>query len=311
MNLYFRKILLAFIYVLTACFYGCSSEPQAVPQAMSQYPSPMADSIRAHQRIKNESVPGVSINLDTVLAKPIEIYYADQDLDVTRVDLLIHFHGMSYVPKYADYHSGHPLILAVVNLGAGSSVYQNAFQEPSTFPNLIKSIIKSVSQQLSIEIEAKQIYLSGFSAGYGSVRAILRDHQSLVDGVILLDGLHTGYVPPRQVLAEGGAVDQEQMSDFVDFARLAQDGKKRFLITHSEIFPGTYASTTETTNFIINALNLSRRPVIRWGPVGMQLLSETKVNGLTILGFAGNSAPDHIDHFHGLPTFLKMFLDQQ
>ena len=42
----------------------------------------------------------------------------------------------------------------------------------------------------------------------------------------------------------------------------------------------------------------------------MQLLSETNANKLKILGFAGNSAPDHIDHFHGLPAFLKMFLDE-
>jgi hypothetical protein len=41
------------------------------------------------------------------------------------------------------------------------------------------------------------------------------------------------------------------------------------------------------------------------------LLSETNTNGLTILSFAGNSAPDHIDHFHGLGNFLKMILDEQ
>ncbi|MCP4710661.1 MAG: hypothetical protein GY869_18710 [Planctomycetes bacterium] len=311
MNIYYRTISAAIIYLFIVGFYGCSPKPEVVVQPMSQYPSPMAESIRVHERIKNESIPGVSLTLENVLPRPIEIYVPDQALDVNQVDILIHFHGMSYVPRNAVYHSGHPLILAVVNLGAGSSVYQNAFQEQTTFPNLIDSIMNTVSQQSSIEINPNLIYLSGFSAGYGSVRAILRDHQSLVDGVILLDGLHTGYVPPRQVLAEGGAVDQNQMIHFVDFARLAQDGKKRFFITHSEIFPGTYASTTETTNYIIDALDLTRHPVIRWGPVGMQLLSETEVNGLTILGFAGNSAPDHIDHFHGLPIFLKMFLEQK
>jgi hypothetical protein len=87
------------------------------------------------------------------------------------------------------------------------------------------------------------------------------------------------------------------------------DDKKKFLITHSEIFPGTYASTTETTDSLIRSLNLQRHAVLKWGPVGMQMLTETRAKGLTILGFAGNSAPDHVDHFHGLPTFLKMILD--
>jgi hypothetical protein len=88
------------------------------------------------------------------------------------------------------------------------------------------------------------------------------------------------------------------------------DNKKKLLITHSEIYPGTYASTTETTDFLIRSLNLQRHPVLKWGPVGMQMLTETRAEGLTILGFAGNSAPDHVDHFHGLPVFLKMVLDK-
>lgn len=41
----------------------------------------------------------------------------------------------------------------------------------------------------------------------------------------------------------------------------------------------------------------------------MQMLSETQQSGLTILGFAGNTAPDHVDHFHGLPAFLKMLVE--
>ena len=80
-------------------------------------------------------------------------------------------------------------------------------------------------------------------------------------------------------------------------------------MTHSEIFPGAYASTTQCADYLMNSLHLQRHPVLKWGRVGMQMLSETHLNGLTILGFAGNSAPDHVDHFHGLPTFLKMILD--
>jgi len=54
-----------------------------------------------------------------------------------------------------------------------------------------------------------------------------------------------------------------------------------------------------------------RRPVLKWGPAGMQQLSETRQNGLRILACAGNTAPDHIDHLHGLPAFLKMLLDER
>ena len=295
--------------LLIACILGCSSEPEVTVQQMPQYPSPMADSIRAHERIPNKQVPGVRISLDKVLAKPVAIYIPETNQTPDRMDILIHFHGMSYVAESAVYKSSHPFILAVINLGSGSSVYGKAFREKSAFSNLIKSIVKSASKASSAEIEAGNIYLSSFSAGYGAVRAIVRDHQPQVDGVILLDGIHTGYVPSRQVLAEGGKLNEDNLKVFLEYARLAKAGKKKFLITHSAIFPGTYASTTETTDYIIRSLNLERKPVLKWGPMGMQLLSETNSNGLTILGFAGNSAPDHIDHFHGLGTFLKMMLE--
>lgn len=302
--------MLALLLVLFAYLCGCSSEQKAIPRQMTQFPSPMVDNVRAHERIEDKEIPGLSIILKNVLSKPIEIYIADQGHEFDRVDLLLHFHGSSYVPKYAVYNSEHPFILAVINLGSGSLVYENAFQSGSTFPRLIELISDSVSERKSTEIETSRIYLSSFSAGYGAIRAILRNHQSVVDGIVLLDGLHTDYVPAGRVLAQGGVLNEEKLRDFVQFARLAIDGNKRFLITHSEIFPGTFASTTETTDFIINSLDLQRRPVLRWGPVGMQMLSETSVNGLTILGFAGNSAPDHVDHFHGLPTFLKIILDK-
>lgn len=35
-----------------------------------------------------------------------------------------------------------------------------------------------------------------------------------------------------------------------------------------------------------------------------QILSEAKRGGLLVVGFAGNSAPDHVDQLHSLPEFL-------
>ena len=55
---------------------------------------------------------------------------------------------------------------------------------------------------------------------------------------------------------------------------------------------------------LLRALGLRRTPVLRWGPRGMQQLSETRAGRFELLGFAGNSAPDHIDHLHALPELL-------
>jgi len=36
-----------------------------------------------------------------------------------------------------------------------------------------------------------------------------------------------------------------------------------------------------------------------------QMLSEVKSGGLLVIGFAGNSAPDHVDQLHSLPVYLS------
>jgi hypothetical protein len=77
------------------------------------------------------------------------------------------------------------------------------------------------------------------------------------------------------------------------------------LITHSEIFPGTYASTTETADYLLKELGVTRRAVVKWGPMGTQELSEARQGKFLLIGFAGNSAPDHVDQLHSLPQFLK------
>jgi hypothetical protein len=84
--------------------------------------------------------------------------------------------------------------------------------------------------------------------------------------------------------------------------------EKRFLVTHSEIFPGTFASTTETADWLLHSLGLRRKPVLRWGPRGMQQLSAVRAGRFELLGFAGNSAPDHIDQLHAMPELLARLL---
>jgi hypothetical protein len=117
-------------------------------------------------------------------------------------------------------------------------------------------------------------------------------------------------VPEGTVVAAGGALDTTNLVAFADFARAAIRGEKRFVVTHSEIFPGTFASTTETANWLVGALGLRRTPVLRWGPRGMQQLSETSAGRFELLGFAGNSAPDHVDHLHAMPELLARTLER-
>jgi hypothetical protein len=120
--------------------------------------------------------------------------------------------------------------------------------------------------------------------------------------------MHTSYVPEGTPLAAGGTLDTTNLAAFAAFARAAVGGEKRFVVSHSEIFPGTYASTTETSNWLLRELGLRRTPRLRWGPRGMQQLSEVRAGRFQVMGYAGNSAPDHVDHFHAMPELLARVL---
>jgi hypothetical protein len=41
--------------------------------------------------------------------------------------------------------------------------------------------------------------------------------------------------------------------------------------------------------------------------MGAQQLSEVRVGKFLMVGYAGNSAPDHVDQLHSLPEYLRWF----
>jgi hypothetical protein len=282
---------------------------QSAPPAASQNPSPMAETTRIHERLAPRDVGGVTRSFTGPGGKPVDVMVPRDSQDKDGVDVVIHFHGAAWLPEQAVAELG-GTVAAVVNLGTGSSTYDRAFDDPTVFDSLLAGITREVAAAKRKPVRLGRVTLVGFSAGHGAVRAILRTprHFDRVSAILLLDGMHTSYVPDGKPLAAGGALDTTNLVAFANFARAAIGGKKHFLVTHSEIFPGTFASTTETADWLLATLGLHRIPVLRWGPRGMQQLSEVHAGRFELLGFAGNSAPDHIDQLHAMPEFLKRLL---
>jgi hypothetical protein len=276
------------------------------PPPASQNPSPMVETTRAHQRLTQREITGTATTFAGPDGKPVDLFIPESARRADEVDLVLHFLGAAWIPELAVSQLGRNTVVAVLNLGAGSGVYDRAFSNPSAFDTLLATIGRELGSVAGKDVRVRHITLSGFSAGHGAVRAILREprHFARVDAVLLLDGMHTSYVPEGVVMDKGGTLDPKNLDAFVAFAKDAVKGNKRFLITHSEIFPGTFASTTETADYVLNALGLKRTPVLEWGPNGMQQLSEVRAGHFELMGFAGNTAPDHIDQFQGMPQFL-------
>ncbi|MDB4887884.1 MAG: hypothetical protein JWN79_3322 [Gemmatimonadetes bacterium] len=296
----------AFLTIVAASLPALAAAQAVAPPPAPQNPSPMVESTRAHERLAPDApATGTRGSFIGPQGKPVEVWAAGRSRCSPDVDLIVHFLGGAWLPMRAASGLGENAVVAVVNIGAGSGIYDRSFSEPAVFDSLVAGAMRTIPGSCGAP-RLRRLTLSGFSAGHGAIRAILRDdrHFQRVDAILLLDGMHTSYVPEGSGLAAGGTLDSTNLGAFVRFARAAVRGEKRFVVTHSEIFPGTFASTTETADYLLRALGLKRTAVLQWGPRGMQQLSEAHAGRFELLGFAGNSAPDHIDHLHAMPEML-------
>jgi hypothetical protein len=267
-----------------------------------QSPSPMVDHTRPHPRITQTETPGRRVDLKSL--KGARLFISPR-VDPNRpVPLLIHFHGASWLVEQHVARYLPRAALVTVNLGAGSSAYRKPFEQPELFQTLLNEAAEAIGAKRGWA----SITLTGFSAGYGAVREILRrpEYFALVNNVLLLDGMHASYSPEGKLLADGGTIQATDIDAFVSFAREAVSGRKTFVVTHSEIFPGAYASTTECADYLLTQLALKRRAQLRAGSMGMQQLSAVDAGGFHLRGYAGNSAQDHIDFLHAMPAWFRL-----
>ena len=257
-----------------------------------QNPSPMVEHTRAHTRLTEQTPRGRREKLD------VGTLYMPAGL-AARPPLLVFFHGDTWIPEVAA-KSNRTAAISVLAGKARASILK-LFEDPKRFLRLLK------------EAEAKahkpfgRVILGGWSAGCGALHQILKSPQSYarVNAVICIDGVHTDYVDGKPGPLES-SLAAENLQVWLHLGRDAIAGRKRFMLTHSEIFPGTYASTTETTDYLLKHLRVSRRAVLKGGPMGMQQLSEASRGKFLLRGFAGDSAPDHVDQLHSLPVWLKL-----
>lgn len=272
--------------------------------------SPMQESVRLHARLAPAPLAGDSVLLTLPGGGRGTLFVPQALRRKGTQQLLLHFHGAPWLVRQAAAAQKPGMAVVTFSLGAGSGVYDRSFREPGAMDSVMAQVQRGIDSLAGRRVRIARVVLSGFSAGHGAIRVILRDSAwvARVHGVLLLDGMHTSYVPEGQALADGGTLDSLNLLSLTAYARHAVNGHARMLVTHSEIFPGTYASTTETAQWMLQALALRAKPVLAWGPRGMQQLSDTQVGKLRVMGFAGTSAPDHIDHLHAMPEMLRLLL---
>ena len=269
--------------------------PAALAQ-QPQNPSPMVEHTRAHPRLKQESPGGRRENLEIgSLFLPAKLKLKSQ------TPLLIFFHGGSWLPELAASQVGGTAVLTI-QLRAGSGTYAKIFEDVGRFDRLL------AEAESKAGVKFAPLTLGGWSAGCQTVREFLKTERyyDLTARILLIDGIHTSYIGGKPGPQES-QIEVDNLQIFVRYAGDAIAGKKQMIVTHSEIFPGTFASTTETADYLVAQLGLKRRATVAWGPMQTQQLSEIRKGGFVLVGYAGNSAPDHVDQLHSLPDYLRWF----
>jgi len=265
----------------------------AAAAQQAQNPSPMVEHTREHGRLGGEPPAGRRESLDPgTLFLPATIKLRNG------VPVLFFFHGGDRVPEIAA--ARNDMALVAVQIGAGSGTYARAFQNPGRFPALL------AAAEGKTGVTFGRVVLGGWSAGCGAIREILKAPEAYrrTAAVLLIDGMHAGYSTGKPGPLESD-LETAPLDIWLTLARDAVRGLKRMVVTHSEIFPGTFASTTETADWLLRQLNLKRGPVLKWGPMGTQQIGEARAGRFLLIEYAGNSAPDHVDQLHSLPAYLK------
>jgi hypothetical protein len=215
--------------------------------------------------------------------------------------LVFHLHSASWAAEDEVYKSQANAILLNIHLGALSSPYRGYFQDSNKFKLILEKVI-AVLQNYNIIAtpQIETLIITSFSAGYAGVREIFKTpaYYDQIKALALADGLHCNSDPISK---------EQQMQDFLRFARDARDREKIMLLTHSEIPTSGYESTTQTANYLINGIGAQRFTVNAVDEIGIQK-SACDTGYFHLKGHAGDTANDHLKHLYAMNLMLEKII---
>ncbi|RUL89155.1 hypothetical protein [Tautonia sociabilis] len=221
------------------------------------------------------------------------------------IDLVVHLHGAASAVERAIAESGWSAAVVVVNEPGLSAAYARPFSDPSRFETLLAEARAALEEHRpGLDPEAGRLIVSSFSAGFGGVRELLKQPAAFdrIDALVLADSLYCGY--------EGDPADRRLdpalMAGFRRFAAEAAAGSKAMLVSHCALVPDGYGSTAETADDLVRHVGGTFEAVDEdWG-AGWRLCRRCRVGRLTVFGFKGTTAEDHLRHLRRLGELWRM-----
>jgi hypothetical protein len=208
-------------------------------------------------------------------------------------DLVLHLHGGEGARRVIA-RAGLGVVLVAVDAGVGSRAYAETFYGPEP----LEEILASVDEMLA-PAQLGHLILSSWSAGYGGVREILKQHPTTPSAVVLLDSVHDSFEPDGETLVDEGLVP------FVLLADRAKHEGAIVVLTHSAIEPPGYASTTEVADYLLETIDGRRRYGGLVPRHGVELKTRYDEGGFHLRGYTGTGKGAHCAHLEMLGEILK------
>ncbi len=270
--------------------HSATVSSHATPEvAALEYPERLRVEAPASPTIQNE---GPSIVRYESSRRDIALYVPKSlSLRDGHFDLVIHFHGSHTQTMAALDDAELGAVIVNVNLGEGGKRYGAA----ASAANILDRLVGFAEREVSASGRAKgarvgRIALSSWSAGFGAVREILKRplDASRVDAVLLADGLFTDWTSSKQRDA-----DFEKVKSVIDFARLATEGEKLFVLTHTSIDRAAYPGAPRCADAMLRHFNIERGFPGGSSSADSQPYA-TDHAGFHIWGFGGKAWSDHL-----------------
>ncbi len=133
--------------------------------------------------------------------------------------------------------------------GAYDKLFPNADWAKTALGNIQSALTKYFGN-----VSLNKLGVGNFSAGYSGADKLLSDPvlKNNITDVVSLDGMHYG---------KSGKINELAMKPWLDFAKSAKnDPNKKFVMLHTSVNPGSYISTTETAQYLLDQLGIKRQP---------------------------------------------------
>lgn len=220
-----------------------------------------------------------------------------------RADLMVHFHGAESVVRDKLLQSGKSGVLVVINYPGLSAAYSGPFSDRHLFRKVIMEARQKLSDLYGRPISIGRLMVSSFSAGYGAVQQIIKypEYDGMITDLVIADSLYASYV----IVNGQNVPNPAQLKDYIRLAKRATEGRLNIIFTHSQIVPGTYASTRECADAIIQAVGASRVSASGTDGTGMTRESTVDKGGFHVRSYQGATGDDHLNHLRQMQEALK------